>query len=165
MSSKNFKGKRVPQFELSARSRGNLEGVHPILVAIVEKAIKLTPVDFIVIQGLRTKKQQEKFVKAGKSQIMKSKHLKQEDGFGHAVDLMAYVGGDACWEFKPYYPIVKAMKKAASGCTSVRIRWGGCWRFLDEISDPRQAVKEYSERKSKTGQDAFFDLPHFEVHL
>lgn len=38
-------------YVLSNRSRGNLEGIHKDLSNIVELAIKLTSVDFIVIRG------------------------------------------------------------------------------------------------------------------
>ncbi len=37
-------------FKLSKRSRSRLEGVHPDLVAVVELAIIMTPIDFTVIE-------------------------------------------------------------------------------------------------------------------
>ena len=79
-------------FNLSNRSRNKLDGVHPQLVAVVEGAIKLTKVDFGVTYGVRTIAEQEKLVAAGRSQTMKSKHLIQDDGFSHAVDVVAYDG-------------------------------------------------------------------------
>ena len=62
-------------FNLSNRSRNKLDGVNPQLVAVVERAIKLTKVDFGVTYGVRTVEEQEKLVAAGRSQTMKSKHL------------------------------------------------------------------------------------------
>ena len=37
-------------FKLSSRSLKALEGVHPDLVAVVKRAIQITPVDFVVIE-------------------------------------------------------------------------------------------------------------------
>ena len=80
-------------FNLSKRSLERLEGVHPKLVETVKKAIEYTEVDFGCIYGVRDLATQEKLFKSGKSQTMKSKHLIQDDGYSHAVDLMAYDSG------------------------------------------------------------------------
>ena len=74
-------------FRLSKRSIGRLDGVDAGLVAVVNRAIELTNVDFGVTEGLRSVETQRKYVAAGKSQTMKSKHLE-----GRAVDLVAYIG-------------------------------------------------------------------------
>ena len=71
-------------FKLSQRSLGRLDGVKNELHSVVVKAIDLTNVDFGVICGLRTEKEQEDLVARGASQTMRSKHLT-----GDAVDLMA----------------------------------------------------------------------------
>ena len=47
-------------FKLSNRSKVKLEGVHPDMVAVVERAIELTSVDFGVTYGVRTVEEQEK---------------------------------------------------------------------------------------------------------
>ena len=52
------------------------------------------------------------FLIPGRSQTMKSKHLIQEDGKAHAVDLMAYQDGSPCWEIQVYDEIADAMKEA-----------------------------------------------------
>ncbi len=81
-------------FNLSKRSKDRLMGVHPDLIAVVERAIELTEVDFGVTCGVRTVEEQEANVAAGRSQTMRSKHLPQEDGYSQAVDVVAYVGPD-----------------------------------------------------------------------
>lgn len=85
-------------FNLSQRSKDRLKGVHPDLVAVVERAIELTGVDFGVTCGVRTIEEQEANVAAGRSQTMRSKHLPQEDGYSQAVDVVAYVGSEVSWE-------------------------------------------------------------------
>ena len=74
-------------FKLSNRSLSKLEGVQRS--GRDSKRIELTSVDFGVIYGPRTITEQEKLVATGRSQTMKSKHLLQDDGTAHAVDLMA----------------------------------------------------------------------------
>ena len=48
-------------FKLSTRSKNKLEGVHPDMVAVVERAIELTKVDFGVTYGVRSLAEQERF--------------------------------------------------------------------------------------------------------
>ena len=100
-------------FNLSQRSKDRLKGVHPDLVAVVERAIELTGVDFGVTCGVRTIEEQEANVAAGRSQTMRSKHLPQEDGYSQAVDVVAYVGSDVSWELNLYDDICDAFKAAA----------------------------------------------------
>ena len=95
-------------FKLSSRSKKKLDGVHPDMVAVVERAIELTDVDFGVTYGVRTLAEQKKLVASGRSQTMKSKHLKQDDGYSHAVDVVAYDGSDVVWEINVYDNICDA---------------------------------------------------------
>ena len=108
-------------YELGKRSRERLEGVHPDLVRVVEEAIKRTPVDFTVLEGLRTKERQNKLVESGASKTMNSRHLT-----GHAVDLGAYVDGQVDWSWPLYHKIAEAMKGAANDL-KIQIVWGGDW--------------------------------------
>ena len=89
-------------FKLSARSLGKLEGVHPDMVSTVQKAIERTTVDFGVTYGVRTPEEQKRLFDMGRSQTMKSKHLIQDSGFSHAVDLVAYDGSEVVWEINMY---------------------------------------------------------------
>lgn len=81
-------------FRLSQRSRERLKGVHPDLVAVVEAAILLTPVDFMITEGLRTPARQAELVRAGASRTLNSRHLT-----GHAVDVAAWVDGGVRWDW------------------------------------------------------------------
>ena len=107
---------------LSPRSYKRLEGVHPDLVRVVERAIAITEVDFVVLEGLRTKERQAQLLKAGASRTMNSRHIT-----GHAVDLGAWVGKEVRWDWPLYAKIATAMKKAATE-QNVPIVWGGDWR-------------------------------------
>lgn len=111
-------------FRLSSRSRSRLAGVHPDMVRVVERAITLTPVDFMVTEGLRTKERQRKLVAAGASRTMNSRHLT-----GHAVDVAALVDGKVRWDWPLYPRIAKAFRDAARQ-EGVKIVWGGDWPRL-----------------------------------
>ena len=152
-------------FNLSNRSRNKLDGVHPQLVAVVEGAIKLTKVDFGVTYGVRTIAEQEKLVAAGRSQTMKSKHLIQDDGFSHAVDVVAYDGSDVVWELNVYDDICDAFKVAARD-VGISIKWGAAWSEGDIRSyegTAEDAMNAYIDLRRSQGRRPFIDGPHFEV--
>ena len=153
-------------FKLSGRSLGKLEGVHPTMVDTVKRAIELSKVDFGVIYGVRSLAEQKRLYEAKRSQTMKSKHLVQEDGYSHAVDLMAYDGSDPSWDIVMYDDIADAMKAAAKE-TGARIRWGAAWT-IDNIAEwerPMQdAMNNYIDVRRKSGRTPFIDGPHFELN-
>ena len=109
-------------FTLGHRSKQRLKGVHPDLVKVVERAIRITTVDFAVLEGLRTPERQKALVEVGASQTLNSRHLT-----GHAVDLGAWVADEVRWDWPLYHKIAAAMKEAAKQ-VDVPIEWGGDWR-------------------------------------
>ncbi|OOR83979.1 hypothetical protein B0180_05665 [Moraxella canis] len=140
-------------FFLGERSLKNLQGVNPNLVKVVKRAIELTDTDFAVIEGLRTKARQAELVKKGASKTMNSKHLT-----GHAVDIAPVVDGKISWDFNHYYPLAKAMAKAATEL-GVKVRWGGAWtNIMGKSGTPQDWVKAY-----RAGGGRFLDGPHFEL--
>ena len=153
-------------YKLSGRSLNKLEGVHPTMVDTVKRAIQLSKVDFGVIYGVRSLAEQKRLYEAKRSQTMKSKHLVQEDGYSHAVDLMAYDGSDPSWDIVMYDDIADAMKAAAKE-TGAKIRWGAAWP-IDNIAEwerPMQdAMNNYIDVRRKSGRTPFIDGPHFELN-
>lgn len=124
-------------FTLGSRSRQRLEGVHPDLVRVVERAIGTTTVDFTVLEGRRTPERQRQLVAAGASQTMNSRHLT-----GHAVDLGAWVNNQVRWDWPLYYRIADAMKAAAQA-ENVPIEWGGDWKTFKDGPHYQLPWKEY----------------------
>ena len=113
-------------YALGERSRQRLEGVHPDLVQVVERAIQITPVDFTVLEGLRTIQRQQELLASGATTTLKSRHLT-----GHAVDLGALVGGKVRWDWPLYHKIAAAVKQAAKE-VGVPIEWGGDWKTFKD---------------------------------
>lgn len=106
-------------FQLGSKSRKALDGVHPDLVRVVELAITLTEQDFSVIQGLRTKDQQQTLVAKGNSWTLNSRHLT-----GHAVDLAPY---PLDWNSRHKFHQIKDAMFKASTQLGIPVRWGGDW--------------------------------------
>lgn len=109
---------------LSTRSEKRLIGVHPDLVKVVREAITISPVDFMVTEGLRTAERQAALVRAGASRTLNSRHRT-----GHAVDVAAMIDGEVRWDW-PLYPRIAAAFKAAAARQGRPIVWGGDWRSL-----------------------------------
>jgi peptidoglycan L-alanyl-D-glutamate endopeptidase CwlK len=154
-------------FKLSQRSLNKLNGVHPDLVAVVKRAIEITDVDFGVTYGVRTVEEQEKLVASGRSQTMKSKHLIQDTGYSHAVDLVAYDGSDVVWEINVYDNICDAMARAADEL-EVPVKWGAAWsegdiRFYEDTAE--DAMNAYIDLRRSQGRRPFIDGPHFELMI
>jgi peptidoglycan L-alanyl-D-glutamate endopeptidase CwlK len=108
-------------FNFSKNSLDKLEGVHQDLQDVAHLALELSLIDFGISEGTRKMCTQREFVRTGVSQTMNSRHLT-----GHAIDVFAYVGGQARWEWELYAEINKAFKKAAK-ILKVDITWGGSW--------------------------------------
>jgi len=117
----------MPNYKLSANSLSKLEGVDPLLVMVVKRALSLSEVDFGVSEGVRSLERQKELVAARKSFTMKSYHLK-----GKAVDVFALdETGKITWELKYYEKINEAFKRAAQELGAT-ITWGGSWKsFVD----------------------------------
>lgn len=152
------------RFTLGDKSEAELKGVHPRLVAVVRRAIQLTAQDFTVHDGVRTLEQQRANLVAGTSKTLDSKHLAQADNFGHAVDLVPWVGGKPRWEWPAIYPIAAAMRRAAEELATP-LTWGGAWDipFLSigpTAGDMEKAVQAYTQRHP--GPD-FIDGPHYQL--
>jgi len=124
-------------YSLSKKSRGRLAGVHPDLVKVVERTIEITEIDFVVLEGVRSKTRQEQLVKAGASQTMRSRHLT-----GHAVDLGAYVAGSVRWDWPLYHKLAVAVKQAAAEL-QIPIEWGGDWTTFKDGPHWQLPWKDY----------------------
>jgi len=137
-------------YRLGFRSRQKLEGVHPKLIKVVERAIEITKQDFMVTCGVRTKAEQQALYDQGRKTAgpivtwtMNSRHLPAADGLGHAVDLVPF---PVDWnDLKKFDAIADAMLAAAKEL-KINLRYGGDW----DGDGKRREVRES-------------DSPHFEL--
>lgn len=139
-------------YKFSDRSIKRLNDVHPILVEIVEKSLETQIMDFGVYEGLRTLEQQQIYFDTGRTTTMKSKHLKQKDGFSHAVDLYPYpidmnkVNQGNAQEIIRFGVLNGILQTIANFYEKYDIRWGGDW-----------------DSDGQTLDHNFFDAMHFEL--
>lgn len=113
-------------YRFSQRSYRNLAGVRPELIAVATRALVLTPVDFVVTEGLRSEARQRELVRIGASQTLRSRHIT-----GHAIDIAAWHDGAVRWDWPLYERISSAFKEAAESL-GVPLEWGGDWRSLKD---------------------------------
>jgi len=155
-------------YALGAGSKRELAGVYPIMVRSVERGIQLTTQDFTVHDGLRTLAEQKEYVARGVSRTLKSMHIAQPDGYGHAVDLVPYINGKLRWEWPAIYKIAEAMHTAFCA-EDLLVRWGGVWdRIFNDLEADHleEEVRMYVARMKarRPDRDVFIDGPHFEVY-
>lgn len=131
----------MPKF--SQKSKDKLKGVHPLLVDVVNEAIK--HVDFTIIEGVRSYETQEEYVRTGKSKTMDSKHLMQQDGYGHALDLAPY---PIDWSDSAGFAHLSGILRGIALMKGIDLRCGVDW-------DGDLNTKEHT----------FFDGPHVELKL
>jgi peptidoglycan L-alanyl-D-glutamate endopeptidase CwlK len=113
-------------FALGQRSKDRLNGAHPDLVKVIEEAIKESPLDFSVTEGLRTKERQKVLFDTGKSQTMNSRHIT-----GKAVDIAVIRDGEVTWDFKYYQLVAEHIKEVAKEL-GIDIVWGGDWQSFKD---------------------------------
>jgi len=129
---------------LGQRSLSRLEGVHPDLVRVVKKAAAMSPLDFTVLEGLRTLDRQKQLIAAGASSLKdptRSRHVT-----GHAVDLAPMIGGTVRWDWPLYHQLAAVVKDAAKA-ENVSIQWGGDWRTFKDGPHWELPWKQYPKEK------------------
>ncbi len=138
---------------LVTSTRARLAGVHPNLVQVVEAAADGLPFDLAVVEGLRSEARQAQLYAQGRTTpgpkvtwTMASKHRRQADGYGHAVDLAPFVGGKIDWTAGARFDAIAHAIFAAARAAGVAVRWGADW---DRDGNPRE--------RGET------DSPHFEL--
>ncbi len=159
-------------YHLGTRSLKRLEQAHPDLQRVVKHAIRVTPVDFTVMEVARTVRRQRVLVAGGSSKTMNSRHLPRVPfhapslgKVSHAVDLGAWVDRRVDWSWSLYYEIAAAMAKAAEA-QQVAILWGGVWdRNMSSLGgNLRNEVADYVNRMRTMGvEDILSDGPHFQL--
>ena len=115
--------------KLNTSSLAKLRGVHPDLVRVVLRCAddwKDPDTAFIVTCGVRTFEEQKLLKAKGASKTLRSRHIPAANGYGHAVDLAAVIGGKVRWDWPLYDRLAKAMKAAAK-IEKVPLEWGGDW--------------------------------------
>lgn len=140
-------------YSFSQKSLDRLVDVHPQLVQVVQDAMAAQIMDFSVNEGVRTLARQKQLVAEGKSRTMASKHLIQNDGYGHAVDL---------------YPSPVDMAKVQKGDQREIFRFGLLAGVVLSAARRRGTLIVNGADWDGDGQTldhTFFDCPHYQLVL
>ena len=132
----------------SQRSLNNLKGIHPDLRRVIDRALQESPLDFVVIEGLRTRARQIELVESGASQTMNSRHLT-----GHAVDLMPIGPNGPAFDW-PLYDRLGPAVKAAADKEGVSLVWGGDWKSFRDGPHFELDRNRYHEGEWTTEEEA-----------
>ena len=121
------------------RSLNNLKGVHPDLITVLDTAIRNSPIEFTITEGVRTVERQQELYAQGRTTSgkivtnvdginKKSNHQPKADGYGYAVDLYA---NPINVNDTKNITIVANHIKATAQKLGMRIKWGGDWKMKD----------------------------------
>ena len=144
-------------FKLSKTSLGHLKGIDTRLREVVREAILRTPVDFAVIDGLRTIEEQRELVAKKVSWTLNSKHL-----HGHAIDFVPYVQNKITWSPRAFVPVMDTIRDICRE-KGIGIRWGGCWSRRDiRETETESLLLDMQDYIDKNGTDDL-DPGHIEL--
>lgn len=110
-------------YKLGTRSKQRLQGVHPDLVKVIQRAIEITNIDFTVLEGLRTLTRQKELLRQGATTTLNSRHLT-----GHAVDIAPLIKGKVSWHWPHYHQLAPYVWQAAKDVGVEGLEWGGNWK-------------------------------------
>ena len=139
-----------------------MEGLDPRLIKLIEASIEDTPIDFSIVDGVRTTKEQQGLFAQGRTKPgaivtqkdgvkNKSNHQAKADGFGHAFDFCPYINGVLNWNATSAFIAIALHIKAKAKELGIRIRWGADW-------DNDGITKAQGDK-----DENFVDLPHIEL--
>jgi len=131
----------------SQRSLNNLKGIHPDLRRVIDRALQDSPLDFVVIEGLRSEERQRQLVASGASRTMNSRHLT-----GHAVDLMPIGPNGPAFDWPLYDQLGPAVKLAADKL-GIALDWGGDWKSFRDGPHFELDRAAYPESDWTTGDE------------
>lgn len=127
----------------SQRSKNNLVGIHPDLVRLMNEAIKDSPIDFTITDGVRTTQQQRSLYEQGRTKPgaivtnadgvnNKSNHQAKSDGYGYAVDLYPYYNKSVQLNDVKNLRLIANHIKEVAKRLDIGIQWGGDWKTFKD---------------------------------
>lgn len=105
--------------------------LHPKLKLLLMEAIKTSPLDFTVIETVRTIEQQRINVAKGVSKTLKSRHIPStnKSGLCEAVDIAPY---PIDWKnIKKFIQLSEHIKNVANNL-KIKITYGGDWKSFKD---------------------------------
>ncbi len=126
-----------PRRTWSERSETSLLGVHPRLAELADKVLNASPLDIMIIEGLRTRARQAELVKNGASRTRRSYHI-----IGRAIDFVPLIDGEVTWHW-PHFKRVGPVWEREAEAMGIKITWGGRWKNFPD--GPHVQLEPYQE--------------------
>lgn len=140
-----------------AASRERLRGGHPDIVRVTIRARELSGVPFVALEVKRTFAQQQKYLAAGTTRTLNSRHLE-----GNAVDAVPVdARGNPFWDnsWAAHYEVAGAFGRAAKEL-GIRLRWGGAWAGdFRKVTDAASAKALHIAAGANGWDGVHFELP------
>ena len=149
-------GLKIYDHHWGSSSIANLSGVKPQLVDVATLAIRICSFDGTVVSGggLRTQEQADQNAANGTG-VSDSRHLKQSDGFGHAIDCIPLTPGSGIdWNNINAFRDMAQAVKTASAILRVPIRQGCDWNINGIFSEPNESDWAHFENPKEKYQQA-----------
>lgn len=104
---------------------------HPKLKLLLTEAIKTSPIDFTVIETVRTIEQQRIYVAKGTSKTLKSRHIPStnKSGLCEAFDIAPY---PINWKDIKRFIQLSEHIKATAKKLNISIEYGGDWKSFKD---------------------------------
>ncbi|RCH53952.1 M15 family peptidase [Mucilaginibacter hurinus] len=126
-------------YQFGQASKSVLIGVHPNLMRVIKEAIKTSPFDFTIVEGVRTTARQQQLYAQGratKGPIVtyadgvrkKSNHQPKADGYGYAIDFVPFINGRTDWNADAEFTLIARHIQKVGSDLGIRITWGGDWK-------------------------------------
>jgi peptidoglycan L-alanyl-D-glutamate endopeptidase CwlK len=123
----------MSRFKFSPSSLSKLNEVDERLKTLSIEVLALSPIDFCITEGLRTKERQEQLYKEGKSKTLNSKHLSRRDrGIGDsplsdAIDICPCINNKPDYSATEDLFFIVGLFYAKAKELGIDIRLGALW--------------------------------------
>jgi len=157
----------VSGFKFGPSSRKQLATGNPMLQMVVQRALELSPYDFGIAKGFRTKKEQAAEVAAGNSRTMDSRHTDAPKSNAFDIFILDENGKVVPMtnhkQMKKYgIAVADAMRQAAREL-GVDLTWGGSWgNIRNSDNNLFDDYMKYVKDKRAAGKEPLFDSGHYE---
>ena len=110
------------RYKFSTSSEQILNTVHKDLNILAHEVLKISPIDFSITEGYRSKNRQEYLYKTGKSKTLNSKHTELK-----AIDICPYINNKLDYEATNDLFIIIGLFIAKAKELNINIRVGALW--------------------------------------
>lgn len=126
------------KFSKKSLEKVNNPKLHPRLRELLIQAISTSPIDFTVIETVRTVEQQKINVAKGVSKTMRSRHIPStnKSGYCEAFDIAPY---PVNWNDKERFKQLSTHILATAKKMRINLTWGGTWKTLVDM--PHYEIK------------------------